>query len=632
MKKLFFFSFLLLSLVNNAQQPSWTASLGTIGLNDIQFIRKSGANTVLISTSNKIYGVSAKDKKIIWESKNFSNLTDSSVKVHAGTPYITINGTSSFGFKKEYTMLNAETGEVIFSNKTESGDVTSEVFLQKKNAFLVFAKEGSGVYASYRSLETGEETWRKNFRNDETKAGGLLGSLLKLAGEFMLRSEVNNDVSESIVLYTANKLFCLDPTNGNELWSKDYGKVIVNAIRSDDSKYLFVQYSGILFNYIDMATGKEMLAKPSKLKFGLINATKLDKGYMILTDRGVNILQEDGSFKFDKPIGKSINTAFAWKLNNGYLLASNPDAMKVDSRTGTQTRFGRLDILKINEEGDKVWAKYLGGSGKMFPLKTGLFVIDEQMANLYNYSDGTSVWDGKIKLKGETSFGYDQDSATIIAYNRGNIERFSLLDGSYKNIFTDFKFQDKLADDDRVFVSSIKEGVFLNSNQNYALVSHDGKLLYNKTLPDASGFSKRFKNRMALVTGVVGLVGVVKMASAEYAYQSGIYNGTITSNQVQQLSEKYKQGQKIADIGTAGASAYDFLNSFDKKASLSWQTYTTITRDGTSIVAVVIDKATGKEKKRVKINDTKPLIYVDDVTNTLYVITTLLDLKVYDLN
>lgn len=630
-----FILFIFLSTQINlfAQQPSWSASLGTIGFNDVQFIRKSGGSTILISTSNKIFGVSAKDKKVIWESKNFSNLTDSSVKVHEGTPYVTIFGNSNFGFKKEYTMLNVETGKVVFNNDTESGSVTGEVFLQKRNAFLVFVKEGKGGYVSYRSLDTGEETWRKSFTGAENKTSGLLGSILQMAGVFTMRGEENNEVSENIIVYTASKVFCIDATNGNELWSKDYGKLITKAVRSDDGKYLFVQINGVSLYYIEVASGKEILEKGLKLKFNLNNVTKEENGYRILTDRGINILQEDGTLKFNKPIGKSIITKFCWKLPDGYLLACDPDMIKSrDQNTGAPERMDRLDIIKINGEGDKIWQKYFGGTAKMFALQSGMFVIDEYMANFYNYTDGSSLWDGKIKLKGETSFGYDQDSVTIVAYNRGSIERFSLADGSYKNIITDFKFKDKLADNDKVFLNPIKEGVFINTNQNYALISYDGKIIYNKSMADASGISKRLKNRLGLISDIVSLVGAVKMESAKFKYQAGIQNGAITSSQAQQLGEKYKQGERIASIGKAAGDAYDVLNSFDKKSTLSWQTYTTITNDGRGIAAVVIDKATGNEKKRVRINDINPLLYVDDVTNTLYVITTLLDLKVYDLN
>ena len=632
MQKLFFFFLILISNNIQAQQPSWTAKLGTIGLNDVQFIRKSGTSTVLISTSNKIIGVSAKDKKIIWETSNFNNLTDTSLKVHEGTPYVTIYGTSNFGFRKEYSMLNAETGKIIFSNSSENGKVLSETFLKKKNAFLVFAKEGNGAYVSYRSLETGEETWRKNFSKEESSGKGLLGSILSMAGEFIIKSEERNDIGDNIVIYTLNKIFCLNAATGKELWTKDYSKPIVKAIRGDDDKFLFVQYSGILFNYLDLATGKEMLASPLKHKSGLLSATKMDKGYMILSDRGLNILQDDGTFKYNKNIGKNIITGFAFPLSDGYLLASNPDAIKTDARTGAETKFGRLDIVKVNEAGEKVWTKFLGGTGKMFALKTGLFVIDEQMANMYNYTDGTSLWDGKIKLRGETSLGYDYDSLNIFAYNRGKIEKFNLADGSYTNIINDFKFNEKLDYEEKVFISPIKEGVFINSNQNYALVGYDGKIIYNKTMLDASGFTKRFKNRLALLSGTIELVGAVKQAKAEFAYQTGIANGTITINQVEQLKKMQKQGQNIESIGAAGNAVTDVLNSFDRKSTLSNQTYTNLTNDGTGIAALVIDKATGKEKKRVKINDPKPLLYVDDLTNTLYVITTLLDLKVYDLN
>jgi PQQ-like domain len=625
-------SSLIINLTVTAQLPSWTASIGTLGLDDIKFIKKSGGSTVLIATNNKIIGVSAKEKKVIWESKNFSNLTDSSLKVHTGTPYISITGTSGFGLRKEYTMLNAETGKVVFSNKTEDGTVTDQIFLNKKKAFLVFAKKGSGAYVSYRSIETGTEVWRKEFTAEQSKAGGLLGGLLKLTGEFMLRSEANNDNNDNVIVYTINNIFCLDAANGNTLWSREYKKPIALAIRSDDDKYLFVQYSGIYLNYLDVGSGKDILSSDLKLKNNLINVTKVAEGYMIITQRGLNILKEDGTYKYSKAIGKNIFSAFGYKLNDGYLLASNPDQTTTDPNTGTQVRFGRLDIVKVNEEGDKVWAKYLGGTGKMFALKSGLFVIDENMANLYNYTDGSSLWDGKLKLKGETSFGYDYDSLNLVAYNRGKIEMFNLVDGSYKNIITGFEFKDKMANNDQVFLNPIKEGVFINTNQNYALVGYDGKIIYNKSMVDASGVTKRFKNRLALVSSVVGLVGAVQQAKAEFAYQTGIYNGTITPAQVQQLKDLNRRGENIVKVGNTGAGVADFLNSFDKQSALSQQTLTILSNDGGGLLAVVIEKATGKEKKRVRINDTKPMLYVDDVTNTLYVITTLQDLKVYDLN
>jgi hypothetical protein len=620
MKQLYLCVILLaIHLIINAQQPSWTASLGNLGMDEINFIRKTGGNTVLISTQNKIFGVSAKDKKVVWESKNFSNLADTSVKVHNGTPYVTIYGTSTFGLRKEYTMLNAETGQVVFSNKTEDGNVTGEVFLNRKKAFLIFAKKGSGAYVSYRSLESGTELWRKEFSANESKSTGLVGALLKMSGEFLLRSEANNDNAENIILFTINTIFCLNATSGNTLWSIDYKKPIVNAVRSDDEKYLFVQHSNILFNYIDMVTGKEVLPSNLKLKNSLINVTKDAKGYLLLTERGVNVLQNDGTFLYNKNIGKNIVTNKVWTLNDGYLMANN----------GAR---GIVDIVKVNKEGDKVWTKYLNGDTKIFTLQSGIFAINDAEADLYDYSEGKSLWDGKVKLRGETFFGYDYDSLSIAAYNKGKIEMFNLVTGTYKNIISGFEFKDRLANNDRVFLTLLKEGIFINTNQNYALVGYDGTIKYNKSMPDASGFTKRFKNRLALASTIVGLVGVVKMASAEYAYQTGIYNGTITQTQAQQLANLKKNGETIANVGSAGVAIADFLNTFDKQSALSQKTVTILTNDGSGISAVVIDKATGNEKKRVKVNDTKPTLYVDDVTNTLYVVTTLLDLKVYDLN
>jgi septin family protein len=137
---------------------------------------------------------------------------------------------------------------------------------------------------------------------------------------------------------------------------------------------------------------------------------------------------------------------------------------------------------------------------------------------------------------------------------------------------------------------------------------------------------------LSLVSTAITLIGAVQMAKSAYAYEVGIAKGTITPAQVQELNKRYEKGENIANVGAIGEGITDFLNSFDKQSALSEQTLTILTNEGAGLSAVVVEKATGKEKKRVRINDTKPILYVDDVTNTLYVITTLLDLKVYDLN
>jgi hypothetical protein len=127
---------------------------------------------------------------------------------------------------------------------------------------------------------------------------------------------------------------------------------------------------------------------------------------------------------------------------------------------------------------------------------------------------------------------------------------------------------------------------------------------------DLTGVSQRFKNRLDRISTTIGVIGFFTQVSS---IVKEVNNGNTT------------EPKNFRNMKRGG------LNAVFNETKKSNNTICILTNDG-SPAAVVINKATGAEVKRVKILDPKPLMYVDDVTNTLYVVTTLLDLKVYDLN
>jgi hypothetical protein len=635
-----------------AQAPVWTASLGNIGFDKINYVRKAGTSTVLIATENKVYGVSSTDKKIIWEQEISTNITDSTIKVHEGTPFVTLFknknvGKQSFFVNNKYVLLNSETGQTVYSNLNTRENIMSETYLQQKNAILTVAKESGGAYVALRSFKTGDELWRKSFSKAETRGKGLLGGLMKLAGVFILIGEENNDVANSIILYTYDDVYCLDAETGKELWKKSFEKRITNAVRSSDLKYLFVQDAKFKVNYLDVSTGKEVLSTPFKERAEIYGVDYTKNGYVVKTAYGINLLNNEGVYTFNSNIGYRLNAYQVDYLDDGYLISNYKSSSRIEqenSKARQETggmeeadyeknnRTIPLEIGKFGFDGKQIWAKTISqANARFYTLEKGIMLINEDFATMYGYSSGEMLWPSGIQLKGETSFGYDYDSAKIYAFNKKSIECFNIKDGSYKNITSNFEFKEKLSKDEKVFITPIKEGVFINSNQNYALVDFNGNTVYNNNLVDASGFTKKFKNTVRDVSTLISVIGEVKQGIAKERYTKGIMDGTITREQAQKYGKSYEKGKDIESFGDKGIAIADKLDALKRNSEQSKKTVTIFSNDGKPC-AVIIDKATGVIKRKIRIADLNPILYVDDSSNSLYMINSLLQLSVYDLN
>jgi hypothetical protein len=641
MKQLYFILFLLVShMVTIAQQPTWTAKLGTIGFNEIQFIKKAGTGVVLVSTANKIYGVSADQKKIIWEQANFNSLTDSSITAFPGSPLISIDGRGNFGIKGRNSLVNSETGVIVYSDKDEEGKKSGETFLQKKMALLTEFKDGKEGYIVYRSMIDGKEKWRKNFTASEAKMKGLLGAITNLAGLFVMSTEKRNDVNENIIINTATKIFYLNGATGEEIWTKTTDKNIISVVRSNDDKYLFYQAGGKL-NYCDVNTGVDVLQKPIKENDAILSVRASNNGYIVNTGHGSNIITAEGAYKFKKNLCKKYSVYDMVQLEDGYIFTNYNDNVemkklmrereiamaKADNKPVPPVSREALFVSKYDFEGNKIWEKvFMEYDPQCYFMPKGIFVTSNNLGAFYNYSDGKEIEGGeKIKFYEGASFGYGYDSLQLYVYSRGTITMFDLLNGTHKKITTGFRFSDELKSNEKVYLDVLKEGIFLNSNQNYALIGFDGKVKYSKSMVDLTGVSQRFKNRLDRISTTIGVIGFFTQVSS---IVKEVNNGNTTEPK---NFRNMKRGDDLMTVGLVGKGIAAGLNAVFNETKKSNNTICILTNDG-SPAAVVINKATGAEVKRVKILDPKPLMYVDDVTNTLYVVTTLLDLKVYDLN
>jgi outer membrane protein assembly factor BamB len=322
---------------------------------------------------------------------------DSSINTFNGSPLVSIDGTGNFGLKRHYSLVNSETGELVYDDKDEDGKKSGETFLQKKMAMLTSFKEGKGGYIVYRSMVDGKEKWRKNFTAGEAKMKGLIGGIMSLAGVFVLSSEGRNDVNENLIISTATKIFYINGSTGEEIWSKTTDKNIISIARSNDDKYLFYQAGGKL-NYCNVNTGADVLQSPIKENSGIISVKASSRGYIINTGHGSNIVTEEGNYKFKKNLCKKYSVYDMVQLEDGYIFTNysdNPEirrlaqlrreAMaKADNKPVPAPERDALFVSKYDFEGNKIWEKvFMEFEPKCYFLPKGIFITSNNLGAFY---------------------------------------------------------------------------------------------------------------------------------------------------------------------------------------------------------------------------------------------------------
>ena len=330
--------------------------------------------------------------------------------------------------------------------------------------------------------------------------------LAEVAGVDYFPLQFCNDIdgSKEVIVVINKALFCIDIKTGNERWKKEYKDRIYSFKKTDVGNELFINVRTKL-NAINITTGEEKFADPPKSNATLVGINKTDSGYIIKSTNGFNLLQPDGTFKWNKNRARGMQVRNMRFEADGYLVddylepvekaeierelnrqkKENDRAVNTIRDNSYYNETLPTTVAKYNFDGDKIWDfTYNGKVPLVSYTPKGIFIVTGKEANMYGYADGKKIWDEGIKLKGETFFGFDYDSTKIYAYNRGKLESFGLLDASYRNITTEFKFSDKLLETDIVAVEPRKNGIFLNSNQNVAMVDYTGKTLYSKNVVD----------------------------------------------------------------------------------------------------------------------------------------------------
>lgn len=601
-----------------AQKPSWTANLGSISFDNIEYIRKAGTSIIIIGTKKNIYGISSEQKKIVWQ-KNFSFESQlPKIIVNSESPYIIITK-DAIGFnKKETTILNAETGFELYSNQDSNNISKGQTFLQNKKVLINIFKNGSDVVLEYINLETGLTTWKKTFGSEDIAGKGLLSRFGGMIDALKIEDNSNTilpiyvdknaDLNQNFIVWSRGKIFYLNEKDGSVIWSKNASKEFWSVVTSDDNKYVYYNDKGKL-NYLDLSSVKEMLEEPIATTKVLTEVKTINENYYLIYKNGFNVLQQNGKLLRKKDFNNS------WIIKDIYLQNDGGFLVKGGS---TNMQEGNL-IAKISSSGDEIWKKSFNRLTLLLePMPTGIIGITTDEVNFYNYLDGKEIWEKPLKFTEQVSVGYDMKNLIAYTFQDDRIDAIDLLNGTYKNVVQNFKFKDKLADADVKTIEYRDNGLFLAGGQNIAFLEINGKERFNKSYVDVLGITKKFKNTVSTIGTIAGIAGV------------GLKISSVFMKNAQDNKNVDKIGEALITGSDFARNAINFAESLNFKALNNSNTMTVLSNDN-SPVALVINKNTGVQMNKIKINDLKPILYMDDSQNMLYVINQLMQMSVYDL-
>lgn len=601
--------------------PDFTVEVGGLISQSI-FLKQSDIGTLIVSTPTGLIGIDPRKKEKAWETSEVKNIKDDEFKLIEGTQYFMVEFQKEIAIAKNKTVavFDSYTGKMVYNTRDEDIKVrNTRIVPELKGLFIEGVKE-SQYFIGFLDFATSAVTWTKSF--GKVKTGGIGIGALKRAVKSYTESIFNVtpvvDASGNFIFSNNENVFCVNGKTGAQAWTKEYKDDITDFILTADKKDLFVVYDDKM-EKVEATTGKAAYEKPIKLD-GKVNGFMLiDNGAnVVMHSDGFNILEADGKFRWKKDASVG-DISKVWEVADGYI------ALEQTEKDGK--------IFKVNKEGKKQWDESLSDPiYTVQPINNGVIYITTEKANILSYEKGKDVWKKDIKIKGNPAFGVDVAKKLVYVYSNKTLSAFNLGDGTFKELVEELKLKDYDDDKELARLEARGDNLFVQTNQNIAMVKPDGTVAFNKYFTEA-GMSKGMRN---LVKGLGAAAQIAGTATAISGMaKPGDWKVTGSSYDAKTNTQTYEVTSKQMETGAGVAQGGDALYSFAQARYFATQsaknTVYILSKwdEGTGLV--VVDKDSGNELKRIVFNDKTPQYVVDEADYKVYVIVNGKELKAYSL-
>jgi outer membrane protein assembly factor BamB len=615
---------LFLSILSFGQiKPEFEFQVGST-ISKVKWMQQSNTGTLVAATDLNLVGIDPKTKQISWEIKELGSASEDKFENIPGTPYFMVETAKSLGLGKPQTsIIEAETGKIVFNSNEAEMTISGKRPLYQLGALLIEGKKNKRNFIALLDFNTGKERWSKDM--GEAKGGIGIGAMvrkLKAAMNSIFDIAPMVDKNGNLLIVDKKLVTCLSSTDGNEVWKKEFKEKIEDALLTYDKSKLFVSYE----NRVDLlaiengtsAYGEKLLKLNGKCN-GL--APYDANSYILKHSEGVNIIDANsGELRWKKESGLD-------NINDVRITAHGILAINNEEK---ETKF-----YLVNNEGKKVWKFELSDPAAMIePTEKGILYFTNSRANLVDYEKGKELWKRDIKIRKRPSFGFDSEKKRLLVYSDDKLNAFSLNDGTMTVLTEALPLKDYDEDRELASIETRKNGYFISSLQNTALVDFDGKVIYNQNFKEA-GLSKGMR---ALIKGagvVASGYSTVSSFQSLNARQATDANGKPIANTYELYQDENSAAYKksAAAGGAADAMFAMATQRFNATKKTKDAIFILTKFEESGITGLVkVDKESGKQLVKIPFGDKDPAYIIDEAENKLYVVIKDKFVQGFDLN
>lgn len=632
----------LISFEVSAQlEPAWTASLD--GTPDWHKVTANGF--LLVSSGSDLHGFDPETGERSWSVTLSGKYDESEVNELEGAPLLIADRGG------EVTLIDPFDGKVKF-NSVEAGlsETVYRKFLPLSGSIVAAGKKADGSERIVCVNEaSGEVRWTRDDKfgriisiNENSKDEMLLTTLFFIyklrtdSGDTVWKNSVSeeSDLAETglgkALMGMAEEMakdmefnikFYQDPKQGVFILVSENKRETPSSSGGDPS----VSYS-LQYNAYKLDSGDKIWNNPITMRGRMGDIAFYKNGAILMPDDGnrttINFhpFEASGEGQYGK---KGRGTKIKGGVN-GHI--TNEHGILLISSSGSTTFLDLLDA----ESGETKYKKPLKVDGNMAQTinsDKGIIYITTEEMNLVDDASGDQLLGKSIPVTPALTV-LDGDNLYLMDAKKNHLKKLNIRTGALTDIFTDkLKFDGK---EEPTRIELREGGILVSSDQNMALISKDGALVYQSYFPAPreSGLARALLFAQGVRAAYIGAnayaaSGALQAASAEVRADDQVAGAMAEGfgaayqeigDQASEFAQKSIDRMRARMSATAEGRDYNIILSGDKKEN----------------ALLRVNKDTGAKEAEISLGDNdEPNYAVDDVTGRVFLVDNNGNLKGY---
>ncbi len=612
------FTLLFITNVKAQQTPDYQYTFD----GQVKWMKLTQTGTVIASTGEALVGIKPNTNAFLFKFESLKKVKEDNLQFIPNTPYLIVIP-KGFLNQGHISVIDLIKGKIVFDSKKENwqGGVQSRHVIQPSMMLVVNGTHKEGGLGQYKGgvglydLKTGELV-----RIFERKA----------SNPMVGRPDIMGD---NIIIPGVKNIECYSISSGSAKWTADV-KNATSILSNEQTKEVYAfrtKGTNTVVYKVDANSGNSIWTEGNKLKGVVNNIRFTDHGLAIVTD-----IVSSGNKK--GLMGKVANKMKGTGTSKVYLLdfKTGEDLWDKSPKTkGIINHFYIEDdgiifgvasggINKLAFNGTPLWKKPHKTGPAIQVLATvpkGLLYISETDTDILDINTGESVFGKVLKYKRSKAVAstFDKNRDRFLVSCKNGVYEIDGNHGEYNLINGDIKFEGKEVPTN---ISVRSNGILLSSEQNLQTLNFNGDKdweVYHRP-PGKSAVGSIFLGALALAATTVT---VAESGAAGYMKGSGVpsYNSTVQQHET--------NADNAAVIGDA---AFKELTKRFKATKATENASFMLTKIGTDVGLVKVDKDSGETLSEIVLKDKKPMYEVDDIEGILYFKSKVNTINGYKLN